>query len=162
MPRIWISIGSNMDAEANVGAAIGALRDALGEPRLSPVYRTDAVGFEGPPFLNLVAGFDTGLQPEKVFDILAGIETRLGRRRGSERFDSRTIDLDLLTYDDQVLRIAGKELPRDEILEYAFVLRPLADVAPDERHPVDGRTYAELWQAFDGERSGMEAVSMKQ
>jgi len=160
VPRIWISIGSNIDAEANVLAAVTALKAAFGAPLLSPVYRTAAIGFEGPPFLNLVAGFDTDLPPGQVLSTLAGIEDSLGRRRGPDRFDSRTVDLDLLTYGDQTLSIAGKELPRDEILDYAFVLKPLADVAPGEHHPVDGRTYRELWRAFTGKRDGMTLFEM--
>jgi len=158
VPRIWISIGSNIDADANVRTAIADLRSALGEALLSPVYRTRAVGFDGPPFLNLVAGFDTHLGPRAVLRTLDDIEHRLGRVRGPDRFDSRTIDLDLLTYGDQVLSIDGQELPRDEILEYAFVLKPLADVSPDERHPGDGRTYRDLWRDFHGDRQGMERV----
>ena len=161
MPRIWISIGSNIDAEANVRAAVKALRETLGEAILSPVYRTPAVGFDGPPFLNLVAGFDTGLPPEEVLSTLAAIEDSLGRHRGAKRFDSRTIDLDLLTYGDRVLKVRGQELPRDEILDYAFVLRPLAEVAPLERHPVDGRSYDALWRAFEGNREDMEAVTLR-
>lgn len=158
MPRIWISLGSNIDAETNVRTAVRALRKAFGEALLSPVYRTAAVGFDGPAFLNLVAGFDTDRAPEEVLGILSDIEHRLGRVRGPKRFDSRTIDLDLLTYGDQALNVEGKELPRGEILEYAFVLRPLAEVAPREHHPVDGRTYAELWETFEGDRNGMERM----
>lgn len=160
MPRVWISIGSNIDAEANVRAAVEAMRDAFGELTLSPVYRTAAVGFDGPPFLNLVAGFETTMSAEAVLGLLSAIENRLGRLRGAERFDSRTMDLDLLTYGDQAMEAAGHELPRDEILKHAFVLRPLAEVSPDERHPVDGRTYRELWRDFKGERQGMEAVTL--
>lgn len=161
MPRIWISIGSNLDAEVHVHAAILALSEGFGAATLSTVYRTRAVGFDGPPFLNLVAGFETGIPVEEVLRSLAAIEDRIGRVRGPERFVSRAIDLDLLTYGDQRLTINGKKLPRAEILEYAFVLRPLAEVAPDERHPETGLTYTELWEDFAGDRSGMEAVKLE-
>ena len=160
MPRIWISIGSNIDAEANVRAAVDALRNIFGEIVCHPSTAPQPVGFDGPPFLNLVAGFDTRSPAGEVLRSLGRIEDSLGRVRGPERFDSRTIDLDLLTYGDAILSVDGHALPRDEILEYAFVLRPLADVAPAERHPVDGRTYAELWRDFAGDREGMEMVRM--
>lgn len=160
MPRIWVSIGSNIDAEANVRGAVGALREVFGDAVLSPVYETAAVGFEGPPFLNLVAGFRTGLPASRVMQILARIEARFGRERSAKKFDSRTLDLDLLVYGNAPLIVNGKRLPRDEILEYAFVLKPLADVAPAERHTVDGRTYAELWAAYEGDRSGIVAKGL--
>ena len=158
MQRIWISIGSNIEAEANVRGAVRALRRVFGEAALSPVYRTAAVGFAGPPFLNLVAGFETDLPAEEVMLALSQIEERFGRTRGDRRFDSRTLDLDLLTYGNETLTVNGKHLPRAEILEYGFVLKPLADVAPLERHPEDGRRYAEHWAAFRGDRNGMTRV----
>ena len=158
MQRIWISIGSNIDAAANVRDAVAALREIFGDAMLSPVYETAAVGFTGPHFLNLVAGFTTSVPAAEVVQVLGRIEARFGRQRDEKKFDSRTLDLDLLTYGDEVVTASGKRLPRDEILEYAFVLKPLADVAPKERHPVDGRTYAELWAAFEGDRTGMSSI----
>lgn len=161
MPRIWISIGSNIHAEANVRGAVKALREIFGDALLSPVYETAAVGFAGPPFLNLVAGFATDLPPEEVIRILGGIEARFGRVRGDKQFDSRTLDLDLLTYGDEASTVDGKRLPRDEILKYAFVLKPLADIAADERHPIDGRSYSELWTAFEGDRTGLTPIDCR-
>ena len=161
MPRIWISIGSNIDAEANIHGALKVLKRAFGDAVLSPVYETTAVGFEGPPFLNLVAGFVTDEPPENVMRVLNETEAEFGRIRGEGKFDSRTIDLDLLTYGAETLTVNGKHLPRDEILKYAFVLRPLADAAPEDRHPADGRTYGDLWAAFGGDRSGMSLIAYR-
>jgi len=155
MTRAWISVGSNVEPEANVRRALENLRRRFGELVCSPVYRTAAEGFEGDDFLNLVVGIDTELPPEAVHALLRQIEDLQGRVSGGGKFSSRTLDLDLLTHGERVIPELG--LPRDEILRYAFVLRPLAEVAPGERHPLNGETYAELWQAF-GDKPAMETV----
>lgn len=153
MARVWLSIGSNRERERHVRAAVAALRAAFGDLLLSPVYETAAVGFVGAPFYNLAAGFETGLSPEAVSTTLKGIEESLGRVRTSRRFAPRTIDIDLLTYGNLSLYEPGLEIPRAEILQYAFVLKPLADVAPNEVHPVAGKSYAELWREFGGDKT---------
>jgi 2-amino-4-hydroxy-6-hydroxymethyldihydropteridine diphosphokinase len=124
------------------------LVERFGPLRLSPVYESAAEGFVGAPFLNLVAGFETKLSVSELREELRAIEAANGRERDGPRFAPRTLDLDLLTYGDQIGEVEGYRLPRDEILTYAFVLGPLADVAPQERHPSDGRTYAALWDAL--------------
>jgi 2-amino-4-hydroxy-6-hydroxymethyldihydropteridine diphosphokinase len=147
MPAIWLSLGSNRDRERSLRGAVRTLRATLGPLVLSSVYESAAVGFVGEPFLNLVAGGHTEMPPEAVQAWLREIEDAHGRVRGPDRFAPRTLDIDLLTYGDAVL--PALRLPRDEILHHAFVLGPLAEVAPDERHPLDGRSYAALWAAFD-------------
>lgn len=147
--RVWVSIGSNIDRERNIRTAVAALRAGFGALRLSRVYECPAVGFSGEAFYNLVAGFDTELSPAELSARLRAIENAQGRVRSGGKFSSRTLDIDLLSYGDQVLDRGEVHLPRDEILKYAFVLGPLAEVAPQERHPVDGRSYRELWDAFD-------------
>jgi 2-amino-4-hydroxy-6-hydroxymethyldihydropteridine diphosphokinase len=104
------------------------------------------VGFDGSDFLNLVAGVDTGLEVEAVAANFHSIEDQLGRDRSQPRFASRPIDLDILTYDDLILDVPGIRVPRPEILENAFVLKPLQDIAPQRLHPETGESYAELWQ----------------
>jgi 2-amino-4-hydroxy-6-hydroxymethyldihydropteridine diphosphokinase len=143
--RCWISVGSNIDREASIRSAIDDLRDAFQSLVISPVYETAAVGFDGDSFFNLVIGIETDQTVAGIRQTLRAIEDARGRLRGSEKFAPRTLDLDLLTWGDAVGIVDGYDLPRDEILKYAFVLAPLADVAPNEHHPVDGRSYRQLW-----------------
>lgn len=143
--RCWISVGSNVEREASVLGAVSDLRAHFGHLVISPVYETAAVGFPGDPFYNLVVGIDTDRSVRGINQRLRAIEDAHGRERGPDKFAPRTLDLDLLTWGDEVGVIDGCALPRDEILKYPFVLAPLADVAPDERHPAVGRRYGELW-----------------
>lgn len=149
MARVYVSIGSNIDREANIRAGVGALRERHENVVLSSVYDTEPVGFDGANFYNLVAGFDTAADVHNLARYLRGVEENCGRARSNTRFAPRTLDIDLLLYDDLVLEVEGLKLPRDEILKYAFVLGPLAEIAARERHPVLGTSFEELWQAFD-------------
>jgi 2-amino-4-hydroxy-6-hydroxymethyldihydropteridine diphosphokinase len=144
--RAYVSLGSNVDREARIRLAVAALREQFGEIELSPVYDSAAVGFDGSNFLNLVAGIDTGLEVEAVAAIFRTIEDQLGRDRSLPKFASRPIDLDILTYDDLILDVPGIRIPRPEILENAFVLKPLQDIAAQQIHPETGESYAKLWQ----------------
>ena len=144
--RVYVGLGSNVDRETRLRQAVASLRQAFGEICLSPVYDSDAVGFDGYEFLNLVAGFDTGLTIEEVVDWFREIENQLGRDRSLPKYASRSIDLDILTYGDLVMDRQGIRVPRDEILENAYVLKPLQDLAPSTPHPETGQTYAELWR----------------
>lgn len=144
--RVYVGLGSNVDRENRLRQAVDALRSRFGELSLSPVYNSAAVGFDGFDFLNLVAGFDTGLEVEQVAAIFREIENELGRDRSLPKFSSRSIDLDILTYGDMILDLPGIRIPRPEILENAFVLKPLQDLAPDTLHPERGDSYAVLWQ----------------
>lgn len=147
MTRVYISIGSNIDREHNIRSAVAALHAHFGELILSGVYESAAFGFEGDPFLNLVVGFDAG-DMEHVTHILRDIEQTHGRQRSDKKFSSRTLDLDLLLYGDSDLHEQGIDVPRDEITRYAFVLGPLAEIAPTAQHPTLKQTYLTLWQAF--------------
>ncbi len=149
MPRAWLSIGSNIDREHNIRGAIGSLQAIFGELVLSSIYESQAVGFDGDPFYNLVAGLETTLPADRLNAHLREIEQRHGRVRSREKFAPRTLDIDLLLYGDQIIDEGGVTVPRDEIGRYAFVLQPLAEVAGQTRDPVTGRTYQELWDAFD-------------
>lgn len=148
MARAWLSLGSNLEPRRHLRAALDELAARFGALTVSPAYRTPAVGFEGPDFLNLAVGLDTDLDPPALDAWLHALEDRHGRRRDVPRYSSRTLDVDIVLYDDQVLRGPGHlEIPRRE-LAHAFVLKPLADIAPDLRHPLSGKTMAELWAAF--------------
>lgn len=146
--RVYISIGSNVNRERYVTAALDALSGWFGELIISPVYDSEAVGFDGSPFLNLVVGVDTSLSVAELSQRFKQLEADNGRRRDVPKFSARTLDLDILTYGDEVGRIDGVELPRGEILKNAFVLRPLADIAPEEVHPVCGKSYGQLWREY--------------
>lgn len=153
MARAWLSLGSNIEPEHHLAAALTELQARFGKLIVSPTYRTSAVGFDGPDFLNLAVGLETDLGPEALDTWLHALEDRQGRRRDVPRFSSRTLDADLLLYDDVVLRGPGHlELPRPELATQAFVLKPMADIAPDLVHPTLKRSLAELWRDFCGPR----------
>jgi 2-amino-4-hydroxy-6-hydroxymethyldihydropteridine diphosphokinase len=145
----YLSIGSNIDPIYYIQAGIADLRQQYGKLNISPVYESESVGFSGSNFYNLIVAFETVQDPYEVNKNLRMIETKHGRQRSGQRFSSRTLDLDLILYDNLILKDNGLELPRGEILRYAFVLQPLADLVPDLLHPVTGQSYAELWQQFD-------------
>lgn len=145
---VFVSIGSNIDRENNIRGGVAVLREHFGELRLSTVYESEAVGFAGDPFYNLAASFETDAAPEEVVAVLRAIEDRFGRMRTGPRFSSRTLDIDLLLYGDAVFE-QPVVIPREEITRNAFVLLPLAELAPDQVHPHTGKTYRRLWQEFD-------------
>lgn len=147
--RAFVSIGTNVNREWYVEVARRELLDAFGEVTFSPVYETGAVGFDGSPFYNLAAGFDTDQSPEALVARLKAMEARHGRERGGARFADRTLDLDLLLLGDLVLEGSGVQLPRDEITRHAFVLGPLADIAADVVHPALQTPIGRLWETFD-------------
>jgi len=159
----YVGIGSNLDPAANVAGGIAALKETFESVRCSTVYQTEPVGFDGPPFYNLVAEIATGDDLETVVERLRAIEDRFGRERPAgageaASFKSRTLDLDLLLFGDRVTD-QPVPLPRRDVTEYAFVLGPLAELAPAARHPTLGRTFAELWAEFPAaEAAGMKAV----
>lgn len=161
MAWVYVSIGSNIDAETHVRRSVQELRRMYGPLTISPVYRSESVGFDGDDFLNLVVGFETDLEPVALANALRGLEANHGRVRGGSKYSARTLDLDILTYDDRVFTEGRLKLPRDEITRYAFVLRPLADIAPDRRHPQLGRTYGELWAAFDASSQPMQPITLE-
>ena len=149
MAYVYVSIGSNIDRYRHVAAALDALQVQFGALDLSPVYESESVGFDGNPFLNLVAGFHCQLAVAELATALRAIEYAHGRRPDAPKFGSRTIDIDILTVDAQTGDIDGVRLPRAEIIENAFVLLPLAQLAGDVLHPTAGKTYRHLWQEYD-------------
>lgn len=148
MPEIFVGIGSNVEPERHIRNAVRLLRERFGTVRVSPVYRNPAVGFDGDDFFNLVAGFGSDATFEAVHTILEQIEADCGRVRGGPRYAPRTLDIDLLLYGDMV-RETPPIMPRRDLLRYAFVLKPMTDIAPDHRHPVTGRSFAAHWAEFD-------------
>ena len=158
MAWVYISLGSNIDREALTRAGVNSLRQKYGELVLSSVYESEAVGFEGDSFYNMVIALQTSDNVSDVAQVLHSIEDQHGRDRSGPRFSSRTLDLDLLLYDDLVLDEGKLQIPRDEILKRAFVLWPMAEVAPDLVHPQVKKTYAELWIEFDKQKEKLEPI----
>jgi 2-amino-4-hydroxy-6-hydroxymethyldihydropteridine diphosphokinase len=142
-------MGSNQQPQKHVIMALDALNTFFSPLELSPVYESVAVGLEGDNFFNLVVGFDTELPLTELHERLDQIEQDCGRKRGGERFTSRTMDLDLLLYGDLVRHDDQWDIPRGEIKRYAFVLKPLADLAPDLLHPELGVSFSRLWEQGD-------------
>jgi len=156
MPEVFIGAGSNVDPRRHLAAGLAALAEHFGVLRLSPVYRNSPVGFDGEDFLNMVVAFETDAPVEAVAATLSAIEAANGRTRMEAKFSPRTLDLDLLLYGDLVTDAAGVQLPRDEITLYPFVLKPLADLAGEHLHPVLKRSFAALWEAFEGARHPLQ------
>lgn len=146
---VYISAGSNVAAEENLRLACRELTRRFGPLDCSSVYRNAPVGFSGAEFLNLVLRFRTADKPRIVVAELERLHGLAGRVRGAERFAPRTLDLDLLLYGAAVIPEKGIRVPREDILKYGFVLGPLAELAPELRHPVTGQTMAGLWAEFD-------------
>lgn len=158
MAKVYLGLGSNVDAERNLSLGVRELRRRFGELTLSPVYRSAAVGFSGDDFLNLVAALETAASPAKIHDEIERIHDVAGRDRSAARYSNRPLDIDLLLYDDLVLE--HPQLPREDVLHYSFVLRPLSELAPTLRHPQTGRSMREHWQAFDADSQPLTPVSM--
>lgn len=156
----YVSAGSNIDPLPNLRLAVAELRRRFGQLRLSPVYRTPAVGFAGDDFLNLVLAFETSVPAAEVVAELERLHTLAGRQRGPNACASRTLDLDLLLYGDAVMPEAPIKVPREDIRKYAFVLGPLADLAPGLVHPVTGETIGGLWAAFDRQAQPLTRVDV--
>ncbi|HEY8220194.1 MAG TPA: 2-amino-4-hydroxy-6-hydroxymethyldihydropteridine diphosphokinase [Methylobacter sp.] len=149
MTRGYISIGSNIDKDKHIPASLRALEQAFGELTTSSIYESEPVGFTGDAFYNLVVGFDSDLEVKAVAKQLRQIELDNGRARDSQKFSARTLDLDLILYGNLIFNDGRLQIPRDEIEHYAFVLEPLAEIAPTLKHPISHLSYAELWDKFD-------------
>jgi 2-amino-4-hydroxy-6-hydroxymethyldihydropteridine diphosphokinase len=138
--------------------ACNELASSYGDLELSSVYENSPVGFSGDNFLNMVVGFATSEEPERIVARIERLHRKAGRVRKSDPFSSRTLDLDLLLYGDAVRR--RPKLPREDIEKYSFVLGPLAEVAPELRHPVSGVTMQAIWDDFDQEEHPMTRVDI--
>ncbi len=151
----FLGIGSNVDPERHVAIAVHRLHTAFGDLRLSPVYRSPAVGFDGADFINAVASVRTSLSPHALRDWLRALEDEHGRERDVPKFSDRVLDVDILLYGDRVLNEPDLQLPRPEIHHFAHVLRPLAELAPTRVVPGDGRTLERLRSDARLDESGL-------
>ncbi len=160
MPTGFISIGSNIDKEIHIPSSLNALKKQFGSIVLSSLYETEAVGFEGDNFYNLIVQFDSSLDAKMVAKILRQIELDHGRTRDSRKYAARTLDLDLVLYGELIISDGRLQIPRDEIERYAFVLEPLAEIAPDLLHPVSHISYAQLWNEYDKSNLNQKKVAI--
>jgi len=157
---VYVAAGSNVAPEENLARAMTELERQFPGTRFSRAYRNRAVGFTGDDFINLVVGFDTELPLPEVLARLHAIETLCGRPRGAPRWAPRSMDLDVLLYGDLVCCEADVRLPRPDLLKRAYMLGPLAEIAPEVRHPTARLTIGELWQRFDQSAHPLEPVPL--
>ena len=160
MTTLALSIGSNIDAESNIRAALDALNLEFENIRSSTTYESQAIGFDGDNFLNLVVLADTNKGLDDVTTFLKRLEDRLGRDRLQTRFSGRTMDVDILLYGNESGMFCGIELPRPEVTENAYVLQPLAELLPDVVHPATGMSYLKLWQDYDKSKQRLWATEI--
>lgn len=157
MTQVYLGIGSNIDREASIRHGLNGLKSCYGELQISPIYESEAYGFDGDDFYNLVVGFETNLEIEEIEMQLKEIETQSGRKKADSSYCPRTLDIDLLLYGDLVSK--DHYLPRADVVKYAFVLKPLYDIAPELIHPVEKKSIKALWQEFDEPQQQIKDVS---
>ena len=144
MPKIYLSLGSNIKPEENLNKAKELLSQEYRFEKESKTYKTKSEGFEGEDFLNQVVCFTTEDSAEKVVGALKDIEKKIGRKNRSEKFSDREIDIDLLLYGKYVGKALGKDIPHKDIDLYRFVLEPLAEIAPNLIHPKHQEKISEI------------------
>ena len=149
MPQVYVAAGSNVAPADHMALAERELTRAFPDVRFSPWYQNPAAGFEGSDFINLVAALSTELSVDELLLVLRGVESACGRPRDAPRWAPRTMDLDVLLYGDLVCRRPNLTLPRPDLLVRAYMLGPLADLAPELKHPSAAETIGELWRKFD-------------
>ena len=158
--RIFVGIGSNIDREKNIKSCVSILKDVYGDMRISPVYETESMGFDGPNFYNLVSCFETDQSVYELKNTLNDIENDHGRHFKETKFSSRTLDIDILYYDDLVLSDDKIQIPRKEICEYDFVLKPLVDLVPDFIHPTHNISHKDMMNNIKIKKQIISTVNM--
>ena len=159
MPEVYVAAGSNVEPERHMSQAVAELERAFPGVRFSSWYRNRALGFEGEDFINLVAGFTTTLPVRAVLERLHAIEARCGRPREAPRWAPRSMDLDVLLYGDLVCKEPGLKLPRPDLVKRAYMLGPLAELAPEVMHPTARLSVGELWRRFDRDAHPLERLT---
>jgi len=150
MSFLHINIGSNQDRRKNIRLALDKLESKFKKITVSSLFDSPSEGFDGSNFYNIGVNVETQNNIHEVVDILHHIENSLGRDRSLSKFSSRIIDLDLVLYDDVIDDTLN--VPRRDILKYAFVLAPLAELDPNGLHPQKGVSYLNLWKEFQSSK----------
>ena len=158
--KIFVGIGSNIDREKNIKSFVSILKDVYGDMMISPVYETESMGFDGPNFYNLVSCFETNQSVYELKNTLNEIENDHGRHFNETKFSSRTLDIDILYYDDLVLSDDKIQIPRKEICEYDFVLKPLVDLVPDFIHPTHNISHKDMMNNIKIKKQIISTVNM--
>lgn len=161
MVDVFLGLGANVDRERSMRAGLQALRILDPQLLVSQLYESDAVGFVGAPFYNCVVQFHTSLVLTELIKTLKAIEQANGRDRSCQNDDGKGLDIDVLTYGDLTGFHEGIELPREDIVRYAHVLRPLAEIAPQDCLPGTQRCYGDLWQSFDAADQHLEPIDFE-
>lgn len=161
MAWVTLSLGSNLDPANQLRSCLDALLLNFQDLSLSSVFESEAVGFQGDNFLNMVVGVQTDLPLAELSKMLKGIEDKHGRDRSQPKFSGRTLDIDILTYDNLAGDFNGITLPRAEITENAFVLWPLSQVAGKQKHPVVRQSFADLWAQYDKDKQKLWPVDFE-
>lgn len=159
MPEVYVAAGSNVEPQRHMSQAVAELEREFPGVRFSSWYRNRAVGFDGEDFINLVAGFATTLPVRAVLERLHAIEARCGRPRDAPRWAPRSMDLDVLLYGDLVCEEPGLNLPRPDLVKRAYMLGPLAELAPGVVHPTTKLSVGELWRRFDRDAHPLERLA---
>jgi len=157
---VYVSAGSNVRPHQHLARALELIARDFGPLRLSRVYENAPVGFAGENFLNLVLAFTTRLSLAAVLERLHQVEEACGRPRGAPKWEPRNLDLDVLLYGDAVGEFPGAVLPRPDLLRRAFMLGPLAEIAPTLAHPTLQRPIGALWAEFDRAEHPLTPVAL--
>lgn len=160
MTAVYVAAGSNVEPERYLSRALEQLEKVYSPLTRSPAYRNQAVGFAGDDFINLVVGFQTEDSPADVRRKLQKIEAACDRPKDAAKWAPRTMDLDILLFGDLVSNEPGLVIPRPDLVKRPYMLKPMADIAPDVRHPTLGKTMRELWEGFSGGEHSMNEVSL--
>ena len=161
MTWVALSLGSNIEPVVNFQSCLDALLLKFNDLSLSSVFESEAIGFEGDNFLNMVVAFDTEMPLEALIKTVKKIEDDCGRDRAQPRFSGRTLDIDVLLYGDKIGICSGIELPRPEITENAFVLWPLSQLSERRKHPALKQSYKQLWESYHKETQHLWPVDFE-
>lgn len=157
MTKVYLDIGSNIDRRKNIQSCVEQLLNDFPDIQYSTAYESEAFGFEGDPFINLSAGFETDLDYNALKIYLKKLENKHARKRNEKKFIARTLDVDILLFGDLILQ-PDVDLPRAEILKYPFVLFPLVEIAADFIHPIEKKSIAKIIEESTLDKSTLTEI----